>query len=121
MSVTGWEKDCIMDINGIWIAILGILALPGGAVITRWMSPIGRKTLGLLAGVLGGIIGLIFLEVIAGLPAYFPPAIKGVDALGAAIVSFFLVSATSAAVGLLVVWLSSSIRTRSRAEEALVE
>ena len=110
-----------MDINGIWILILGILALPGGAIITRWMSPIGRKTLGTLAGVLGGIIGLAFLEVIAGLPDYFPPAIKGVDALGAAIVSFFLVSATSAAVGLLVVWLSSSMRAGNRADEALVE
>ena len=109
-----------MDINGIWILILGILALPGGAIITRWMSPIGVKTLGLLAGLLGGILGLALLEVIAGLPAYIKPAIAGVDALGGAIVSFFLVSATSAAVGLLVNWLLSSTQTRNR-EEALVE
>lgn len=109
-----------MDINGIWILILGILALPGGAIITRWMSPIGVKTLGLLAGLLGGILGLALLEVIAGLPAYIKPAITGVDALGGAIVSFFLVSATSAAVGLLVNWLLSSTQTRNR-EEALVE
>jgi hypothetical protein len=121
LKVIDWEKDWTMDINGIWILILGILALPGGAIITRWMSPIGRKTLGLLAGVLGGLIGLAILEVIAGLPAYIEPAIKGVDALGGAIVSFFLVSATSAAVGLLVNWLVSSTQTRSRAEEALVE
>jgi hypothetical protein len=110
-----------MDINGIWILILGILALPSGAIIARWMSPIGRKTLGMLAGILGGIIGIAFLELIAGLPAYIEPAIKGVDALGGAIVSFFLVSATSAAVGLLVNWLFSSMQTRNRAEEALVE
>jgi hypothetical protein len=109
-----------MDINGIWILILGILALPGGAIITRWMSPIGVKTLGLLAGLLGGILGLALLEVIAGLPAYIKPAVAGVDALGAAIVSFFLVSATSAAVGLLVNWLLSSTQTRNR-EEALAE
>lgn len=110
-----------MDINGIWILILGILALPGGAVITRWMSPIGNKTWGLLAGVLGGIIGLAFLEVIAGLPAYLKPAIQGVDALGGAVVSFFLVSAASAAVGLLVNWLLNSMQTRNRADEALSE
>lgn len=110
-----------MDINGIWILILGILALPGAAVITRWMSPIGSKALGLLAGVLGGILGLVFLEIIAGLPAYIKPAIPGVDALGGAVVSFFLVSATSAAVGLLVNWLRYSMQTRNRAEEALTE
>jgi len=110
-----------MNINGIWILILGILALPGGAIITRWMSPIGVKTLGLLAGLLGGILGLALLEVIAGLPTYIKPAISGVDALGGAIVSFFLVSVTSAAVGLLVNWLVSSTQTRNRAEEALVE
>ncbi len=111
-----------MDINGIWILVFGILALPGGAIITRWMSPIGRKTLGMLAGFLGGIIGLVILEVLAGLPAYITPAIKGVDALGGAVVSFFLVSATSASVGLLVNWLASAMQTRNnRTEEALVE
>lgn len=110
-----------MDINGIWILILGILALPGGAIITRWMSPIGKKALGMLAGLLGGIIAIVILEIIAGLPDYFQPAIKGVDALGGAIVSFFLVSAASGAVGLLVNWLVSSTRTRNRVEEALAE
>ncbi|HEY7357537.1 MAG TPA: hypothetical protein VH590_13760 [Ktedonobacterales bacterium] len=110
-----------MDINGIWILILGILALPGGAIITRWMSPIGSKTLGMLAGLLGGIIGIVILEVIAGLPAYIPPAIHGVDALGGAIVSFFLVSATSAAVGLLVNWLRYAAQGSNRREEVFVE
>ncbi len=110
-----------MDINGIWIAIFGILALPGAAVITRWMSPVGNKRLGLLAGVLGGLIGIALLEVIAGLPAYIKPAIEGVDALGAAVVSFFLVSATSAAVGLLVNWLFYSMQSRNRSDEAFAE
>jgi hypothetical protein len=110
-----------MDINGIWILIMGMLALPGAAVITRWMSPVGNKTWGLLAGLLGGIIGLAILEVIAGLPAYIKPAIPGVDALGGAIVSFFLVSATSAAVGLLVNWLLASAQSRNRTEEAFAE
>jgi hypothetical protein len=110
-----------MDINGIWILILGILALPGGAIITRWMSPIGSKTRGLLAGLLGGIIGFAILEVIAGLPAYIKPAIQGVDALGGAVVSFFLVSATSAAVGLLVNWLFYALQPRNSREEALAE
>jgi hypothetical protein len=115
-----WET-VIMDINGIWILILGILALPGGAVITRWMSPIGSKTLGLLGGVLGGLIGLALLEVIAGLPTYVTPLISNVDAFGAAVVSFFLVSATSAAVGLLINWLLNSAQTRNRADELLAE
>jgi hypothetical protein len=110
-----------MDINGIWILILGILALPGGAIITRWMSPVGNKALGMAAAVLGGIIGLVILEVIAGLPDYIEPAIHGVDALGGAVVSFFLVSASSAAVGLLVNWLRASMQSGNRREEALVE
>jgi len=110
-----------MDINGIWILILGILALPGGVVITRWMSPIGYKTWGTLAGLLGGIIGIGLLEIIAGLPAYITPAIPDVDAFGAAVVSFFAVSAVSAAIGLLVNWLLSSMQARSAAEEALAE
>ncbi len=109
-----------MDINGFWILIMGILALPGGALITRWMSPIGVKTLGLLAGLLGGILGIVLMEVIAGLPAYIKPLIPGVDALAGAFVSFFLVSATSAAVGLLVNWLLTSAQPRNR-EEALIE
>ncbi len=110
-----------MDINGIWIVIFGILALPGAAVITRWMSPVGNKRWGLLAGLLGGIIGLALLVVIAGLPAYIKPAIAGADALSAAIISFFLVSATSAAVGLLVNWLIFSMQARNRPDEALIE
>ncbi|HEY7349675.1 MAG TPA: hypothetical protein VH599_15270 [Ktedonobacterales bacterium] len=111
-----------MDINGIWILILGILALPGAAVITRWMSPVGNKAMGLLAGILGGIIGIVVLEVIAGLPAIMKPAIAGVDALGAAVVSFFLVSAASASAGLLVNWLLYSMQTRNNSpEEALAE
>ena len=110
-----------MDINGIWIVILGILALPGGAVITRWMSPIGRKTIGLVAGALGGIIAIVLLEVIAGLPQYITPVVSGVDAFAAAVVSFFTVSAASAAVGLLVNWAIQSLQTRSEPEEAFAE
>ncbi len=110
-----------MDINGIWIVILGILALPGGALITRWMSPIGFKAGGFLAGVLGGIIGIGLMLIVAGLPAYIKPAIPDVDALGAAIVSFFAVSAISASVGLLFNWLNYFIRTRSESNEALAE
>jgi hypothetical protein len=110
-----------MDINGIWILILGILALPGGMVITRWMSPIGNKTWGMIAAVLGGILAIALLEVIAGLSAVLPPAVHGVDALSAAVVSFFTVSAASAAVGLLVNWLISFMHNRGEPEEALAE
>jgi hypothetical protein len=94
-----------MNINGIWMLILGILALPAGAIITRWMSPIGSKTWGLLGGSLGGVIGLVILELLGGIDA--PPSlpvISAVDAFDAAVVSFFGVSAFSAAVGLLINW-----------------
>jgi hypothetical protein len=110
-----------MDLNGIWILILGILALPGGAVITHWMSPIGQKTWGMLAGLLGGILGLVLLEVIAGGLAGIQPLVQNVDAFGAAVVSFFTVSAASAAVGLLVNWFLYSMQHRNRTEEALAE
>lgn len=94
-----------MNINGIWILILGILALPAGAIITRWMSPIGNKTWGLIGGLLGGVIGLVIMEILGGIDA--PPSlpvISAVDALDAAVVSFFAVSAFGAAVGLLINW-----------------
>ena len=110
-----------MDINGIWILILGVLALPGGAIITRWMSPIGSKTWGLWAGVLGGLLAIALLEVIAGLPDLIPPLVQGVDAFSAAVVSFFTVSAASAAVGLLVNWLIAPAQRRNEPEEALAE
>lgn len=111
-----------MGINGIWILIMGILALPGGMVITRWMSPIGNKTWGMLAAVLGGFLAIGLLEVIAGgLSAIRQPLIQGTDALSAAIVSFFTVSAASAAVGLLVNWLISFTQNRGGSEEALAE
>ena len=94
-----------MNINGIWMLILGILALPAGAIITRWMSPIGNKTWGLIGGLIGGIVGLVIMEILGGIDA--PPslpAISAVDAMDAAVVSFFAVSAFGAAVGLLINW-----------------
>ena len=119
---TFWLGDDLrMDINGFWIAVLGVVALPGGAIITRWMSPVGQKTIGMLAGLLGGIIAIGLLEVLAGLPHYITPLISGVDAFGAAVVSFFTVSAASAAIGLLVNWAVSSWQSGSESEEALAE
>ena len=94
-----------MNINGIWILILGILALPAGAIITRWMSPIGNKTWGLIGGVIGGVIGLVIMEILGGIDS--PPSlpvISAVDAMDAAVVSFFAVSSFGAAVGLLINW-----------------
>jgi hypothetical protein len=111
-----------MNINGIWILILGILALPAGAIITRWMSPVGAKTWGLLGGLLGGVIGLVLLEILGGIDA--PPslpAISAVDATDAAVVSFFGVSAFGAAVGLLINWsvyLAKNRENSSLAEES---
>ena len=95
-----------MNVTGISILILGILALPGGAVITRWMSPIENKRWGLAAGAVGGLLGIALLEVIAGgLTAVTQPLIQGVDAFSGSIAGFFAVSAVSAAIGLLVNWL----------------
>jgi hypothetical protein len=104
-----------MNINGVWILILGILALPSGAIITRWMSPIGVKTWGLIGGFVGGLIGLAIVEILGGIDA--PPAlpaISAVDATDAAVVSFFAVSAFGAAVGLLINW---SIYAAKRPDE----
>ncbi len=110
-----------MNVNGIWILILGILALPGAAVITRWMSPIGKKNIGLVAGVFGGILAIALLEVISGGINGITPLVAGVDAFSAAVVSFFTVSAASAAVGLLVNWALHSLQSRNGAEEAFAE
>ena len=110
-----------MNVTGIWILIMGILALSGGAIITRWMSPIGIKTWGLIAGVIGGIAGIVLLEVIAGGINGINPLIAGEDAFSVAVLSFFGISATSAAVGLLVNWLLNSFQTRNENEEAFAE
>jgi hypothetical protein len=95
-----------MNLNGIWMLLAGIiLGLPAAAIVTRWMSPIGAKTWGLIGGIVGGLIGLVIVEVLAGIDA--PPAlpvISSVDAFSAAVVSFFGVSAFGAAVGLLINW-----------------
>ncbi len=113
-----------MNLNGIWILILGILALPAGAIITRWMSPIGAKTWGLIGGLVGGVIGLVIIEILGGIDA--PPSlpvISAVDALDAAVVSFFAVSAFSAAVGLLINWSIYAVKNSgngSFAEESSV-
>ncbi len=111
-----------MGVNGIWIAVMGILfALPSGAIITRWMSPIGSKTWGLIAGVIGALLGIALLEVLGGNIAGLPPVIPGADAFTVAVLSFLGVSAASAAIGLLVNWLLYSWQHRSEMEESFVE
>jgi hypothetical protein len=111
-----------MNVNGITILIFGILALPGGAIITRWMSPIENKRWGLAAGTLGGLLAIALLVVIGGgLTAIPQPLIQGVDALTGGVASFFAVSAASAAVGLLVNWLIYFLENRHEPEEALAE
>lgn len=110
-----------MNITGVWILVMGILALPGGAVITRWMSPIGSKAWGLIAGIIGGLIGIALLEVIAGGITGITPLIPGEDAFSVAVLSFLGVSAASAAIGLLVNWLLNSFQNRSNSEEAYAE
>lgn len=110
-----------MNVTGIWILIMGILALPGGAIITRWMSPIGVKTWGLIAGVIGGLIGIALLEVIAGGISGVKPLIPGEDAFSVAVLAFLGVSAASATIGLLVNWLLNSFQSRGNSEEAYAE
>lgn len=110
-----------MNVTGIWILVMGILALPGAALITRWMSPIGAKTWGLLAGLIGGLAGILVLEVIAGGLYGITSPIAGEDAFSVAVLSFFGVSAASAAVGLLVNWLINLWQARSENQEALPE
>ena len=110
-----------MNVTGIWILIMGILALPGGAIITRWMSPIGAKTWGLIAGVIGGFVGIALLQVIAGGITGIKPLIAGEDAFSVAVLSFLGISAASAAIGLLVNWLLNSFQNRSETEEAFAE
>jgi hypothetical protein len=110
-----------MGVNGIWIAIMGILALPGGAIITRWMSPIGSKAWGMIAGVIGALLGIVLLEILGGDIAGIPSVIPGADAFTVAVLSFFGVSAASAAIGLLVNWLLYSWHHRSEMEERFAE
>ena len=118
---TDWENTRNMGINGIWIAIMGILALPGGAIITRWMSPIGSKAWGMIAGVLGGLLGIALLEVLGGNLAGIPPVIPGADAFTVAVLSFLGVSAASAAIGLLLNWLLYSWQHKNEMEERFAE
>lgn len=110
-----------MTVTGIWILVMGILALPGAALMTRWMSPIGAKTWGMLAALGGGIAGILLLEVIAGGLYGITSPIAGEDAVSVALLSFFGVSAVSAAVGLLVLWLINVWQTRSEDQDALRE
>jgi hypothetical protein len=110
-----------MNVTGVWILIMGILALPGGAIITRWMSPIGAKAWGLMAGIIGGLIGIVLLEVIAGGVSGVKPLIPGEDAFSVAVLAFFGVSAASAAIGLLVNWLINSFQNRNGSEEVYAE
>jgi hypothetical protein len=110
-----------MNVTGMWILVMGILALPGAALITRWMSPIGAKTWGMIAGLCGGIAGILLLEVLAGGLYGITSPIAGEDAVSVALISFLGVSAASAAVGLLVNWLINVWQTRSKDQEALEE
>jgi len=110
-----------MGVNGIWILLMGIVALFGGAVITGWMSPIGSKTWGRIAGAIGGLLGIVLLEVLAGNVGGAVAVIPGEDAFSVAVLSFLGVSATSAAIGLLVNWLLASWQRRPETEESFIE
>src|ERR1051326_3049206 len=106
-----------MNVTGMWILVMGILALPGAALITRWMSPIGAKTWGMIAGLGGGIAGILLLEVFAGGLYGVTSPIAGEDAVSVALLSFFGVSAFAAAVCLLALWLINAWQTRNEHQE----
>jgi hypothetical protein len=85
------------------------------------MSPVGNKTWGMLAGLRGGIAGILLFEVIAGGLYGLTSPIAGEDAVSVALIGFLGVSAVSAAVGLLVNWLLTLWQSRGEDQDALAE